>query len=285
MDHLMRIGFIKTILKNKTDILENEVKIIVFGEPEVQIDKTNKKISIKRIKEDDRVVLNGGILRNWEIQMRDFTDFRKLKVIGFDKNNLTGCLNFYDINLIDVKLNFENSNCEDAINFVRAKGSVREMNIQNSSFDAMDADFSKLQFNNLKINKSLNDCLDFSFGEYEIYNSEISNCADKGISVGELSKVKINKVSIKNSESGVVSKDFASVHISESRIFKTEYCFKAYNKKPEFSGGLINSKNNNCIFNHEFALVDLSSKLILNNKDYSETEWKNKKGKGEYNGI
>ena len=82
-----------------------------------------------------------------------------------------------------------------------------------------------------------------------------------------------------------MSKDFASVHISESRIFKTEYCFKAYNKKPEFSGGLINSKNNNCIFNHEFALVDLSSKLILNNKDYSETEWKNKKGKGEYNGI
>ena len=73
-------------------------------------------------------------------------------------------LNFYDINLIDVKLNFENSNCEDAINFVRAKGSVREMNIQNSSFDAMDADFSKLQFNNLKINKSLNDCLDFIWG-------------------------------------------------------------------------------------------------------------------------
>ena len=105
--------------------------------------------------------MNGGILRNWEIQMRDFTDFRKLKVIGFDKNNLTGCLNFYDINLIDVKLNFENSNCEDAINFVRAKGSVREMNIQTPHLMQWMQIFQKLQFNNLKINKSLNDCLDF----------------------------------------------------------------------------------------------------------------------------
>ena len=160
------------------------------------------------------------------------------------------------------------------------------MDIQNSSFDAMDADFSKINFNNVMINKSLNDCLDFSFGEYKVLNSQMSFCGDKAISVGEASYVNIEKTKINNSGTGIASKDFSKVNISQSIIGQSQYCFQVYNKKVEFSGAEIISQNNKCKFNKNLATVDASSKLTLNGINYLESKWKNKSdGVGVYNGI
>lgn len=268
---------------NKVIKFEKGVNILLFGKPQININNENKIINISKQSENDKVIFFGGVLNDWNIEMKDNTNS---KIFGIDQNNLTGCLNFYDIEIREISLKFENSNCEDAINFVRATGSIKKMTINNSAFDAMDADFSNIKFQNIYINKSLNDCLDFSFGNYEIYNSEIHFCVDKGISVGEASNVKIKRVNISNSESGVVAKDFAAVDISLSNIFKIKYCFQAYNKKIEFSGGQITSEKNKCKFDHKLASVDISSKLTLNGKDFKETTWKNVfEGAGEYNGI
>ena len=167
--------------------------------------------------------------------MEDLTDFKQIKTFGTENNNLTGCLNFYDMTVENLNLNFRNSNCEDAINFVRVKGKIESMYIENSAFDGMDADFSDIIFENVNVNQSLNDCLDFSYGTYKIVNASIKFCGDKAISAGETSEVSIDKVNIVNSNSGVASKDFAKVNISNSKISNTKYCFQAYNKKPEFS--------------------------------------------------
>ena len=56
--------------------------------------------------------------------------------------------------------------------------------------------------NNLYISNSKNDCIDFSYGNYEILNSKIENCGDKGVSIGEKSEVKIKSSKIKNSNYG-----------------------------------------------------------------------------------
>ena len=268
---------------NKIKKLEKGVSILLFGKPEINLNNEKKIINILKLSENDKIVFFGGILNDWEIEMIDNTNS---KVFGIDQNNLTGCLNFYDIEIREISLKFENSNCEDAINFVRTTGSIKKMTINNSAFDAMDADFSNIKFQNININKSLNDCLDFSYGNYEVYNSEIHFCGDKGISVGEASNVKIERVNISNSESGVVAKDFATVDISLSNIFKIKYCFQAYHKKIEFSGGQITSEKNKCNFDHKLASVDISSKLTLNGRNFKETMWENAvEGAGEYNGI
>ena len=83
-----------------------------------------------------------------------------------------------------------------------------------------------------------------------------------------------------NSNSGVVSKDYATVNISDSKIINTEYCFQAYNKKKEFSGGQLISNKNYCEFNVKIALVDKSSKIILNNKNF--LKFKDSKGIKEF---
>ena len=102
----------------------------------------------------------------------------------------------------------------------------------------------------------------------------------------EISIVSADKVNISNSNSGIASKDFATVNISNSEIIDTEYCFQAYNKKSEFSGGFINSKNIVCKFNKKFATIDQSSKILLNGENFSQSMWDSKiAGTRVYNGI
>ena len=70
------------------------------------------------------------------------------------------------------------------------------ININNSKYDALDIDFSKIKVDNTIINNAKNDCIDLSSGNYEFNIINISNCEDKGISVGEKSLAKFNSVKI-----------------------------------------------------------------------------------------
>ena len=110
----------------------------------------------------------------------------------------TGCLNFFDSSINNIKIKFFNSKCEDAVNFVRSNGTIRDIEIYNSLYDSLDGDFSNLNFKKITVEKSGNDCLDFSFGNYTVENSNLGFCVDKAISVGELGKVYIKDVNIKS---------------------------------------------------------------------------------------
>ena len=180
-----------------------------------------------------------------------------------DIHGYTGCLNFFDTILRNVKIKFSGSKCEDAVNFVRSEGNIEKIEVINSAFDGVDADFSKIKFDNIIIKKSGNDCLDFSYGNYLLKNSNIFSCGDKGISVGESSYLEIKKSIIENSETGIASKDFSEVEILNIEILNTKYCFQAYNKKQEFSGGLIKIENSKCGKTNQFVLnKDKNSEII-----------------------
>ena len=69
--------------------------------------------------------------------------------------------------------------CEDSVNIKNSEGFINNINIENSLFDGLDLDFSKLNMKNVIINNSKNDCLDFSFGEYKISNASLADCEDK----------------------------------------------------------------------------------------------------------
>ena len=51
--------------------------------------------------------------------------------------------------------------------------------------------FSNIKFNNITVSNALNDCVDFSSGNYSIENLQLNKCGDKGLSVGEKSLVKL----------------------------------------------------------------------------------------------
>ena len=140
----------------------------------------------------------------------------------------------------------ENSNCEDAINFIKTEGNINEIIVNNSVSDGVDMDFSNLQIKNISINNSLNDCLDLSYGDYSIHKLVVNNCGDKGLSVGEKSKLKVDIFNSDKTEMAVASKDSSNVNLNITEIKNTKLCFAAYRKKQEFAGGKIVISSSNC---------------------------------------
>ena len=210
-----------------------------------------KKIFIVKQNKDSNLIFKGGSFIDWEIFFEDRSKYAP-KFIN-DINGMTGCLNFLDITVKNLKINTSGSKCEDSINFIRVNGNIDKLNISESKFDGFDADFSKLKINNIEIFKSGNDCIDFSYGEYELINVKLSGCGDKGVSIGEKSNVKLKKLVVENANVGVATKDYATLIAENLELDNVENCITAYSKKQEFSGGKADIKKINCSnFNNLF---------------------------------
>ena len=151
--------------------------------------------------------------------------------------------------------------CEDSVNIKNSIGTFNKIDIQNSFYDALDLDFSKIKINNLIVENAKNDCADFSFGNYEIINANLSNCGDKGFSVGERSMLKLDFGKIMSSNIGIASKDDAITNIEKANIKNTNICLAAYNKKKEFKGSKINIKNLNCLEYQTLNDIDTLSEI------------------------
>ena len=135
------------------------------------------------------------------------------------------------------------------------------ININNSKYDALDIDFSKIKVDNTIINNAKNDCIDLSSGNYEFNIINISNCEDKGISVGEKSSAKFNSVKILNTNIGISSKDSSKIMVDFLEFQDGKICIEAKRKKQEFSGSISYFKNYNC---NGFAIKKFPGSFINN---------------------
>ena len=92
---------------------------------------------------------------------------------------LNGCVTFLDSKIKDLKIDINNSHCEDSVNTIRAHGNILSLNITNSASDSVDFDFSNIDVSNAFIKNSVNDCIDLSYGEYNFDDIKVENCGDK----------------------------------------------------------------------------------------------------------
>ena len=158
------------------------------------------------------------------------------------------------------------TNCEDGINLINASGSVQNINIAYSVLDGVDLDFSNIFINTIKINNSGNDCIDFSGGNYKIISFNLSNCGDKGISIGEKSTIEAENININKAIIGIASKDSSKAYLETTKIYDTNDCLAAYRKKQEFDGGFLKIKNSDCKRYKRIFFVDQFSKINIDNK-------------------
>lgn len=241
------------------NIIRNEGTSIIF-------DEKQKEILINFTSEDGRIVISNSKIDNWKINMNNNIKENNLTntKLTLRSKKLTGCLTIIDSIVENIEINASNFFCEDTVNFIRTKGTIDKIKINKSLSDGLDIDFSDISIFKLDISNSGNDCVDFSFGNYKIDKMEVSFCGDKALSVGEKSKVVIDKFNAERSVVGIASKDSSETKINEVTLANLDICLTAYNKKQEFNGGLINVNKFLCEnFNHK-TQIDEQSTIIIN---------------------
>ena len=242
--------------------IESGVRIVIYGQMDISLDRKNKVLSLDQNNLNDRALIVGGSLIDWKINFQGNNQGINHNQQNFDANLLTGCLTFLDMQVDNVSIVVNKVRCEDGINFIRVDGFLNNINIQYAMRDALDVDFSNLHFNNINIDDAGNDCIDFSSGEYKVTHSTLNKCRDKAISIGEKTVSFFKNVNISNSNIGIASKDSSIATINNANFKNTALCLSAYNKKQEFWGGKIIVDGFNCpldkIFQEKNSIIEVS---------------------------
>jgi len=247
---------------------------IVFYDEGIRLEDKHeeKTLNIYQTKPEARLYFINGVLEDLTINFKGYELSKKTNPKTFmekypiDTNGLTGCLSLINLEVKNVSIFAENSSCEDAVNLINVNGHLSNINIKNSFSDGLDVDFSEVEIDNIRVDLSKNDCVDFSAGNYELNSLELKNCGDKALSVGEKSFLTLNKIIAENATIGIASKDSSIVKINDAYLKNLKTCVTAYNKKQEFNGALIQMKNMNCENYYKETDIDAYSKIFENER-------------------
>lgn len=152
---------------------------------------------------------------------------------------LLGAVNFYESNVSISHCSFRENRCEDALNIIRSNYEIAHSLFKDTPYDAFDGDFTNGVISNSSFVNCGNDGIDVSGSYLELHHITIKNAGDKGISVGEDSRMTGDNITIFDSEIGITGKDFSEVKLSDVTMNDTNIGFAAFQKKPEFGPATI----------------------------------------------
>ena len=226
--------------------LPSNVSIYATGRPSLSIDAEKRRITIVVRSNADRVMFHGGVLVDWFIEIKSPPSVPTELQTRYDESLLTSTVTFSDMEVIGLNLRSYGGLHEDAINFLRASGSIDSVIITKSRQDAIDLDFSELRINRLKVEDAGNDCLDASSGKYSIAYADLVNCSDKAVSLGEKSIAYIEGIKVNRSTVGIAVKDSSALKLVNARLYDVGQCLALYRKKPEFTQPSIRLRSIRC---------------------------------------
>jgi hypothetical protein len=190
------------------------------------------------------VVLEANEPSHWSyVTINNTTGIKRL---GWE---LTGGVTFYRSDVEMDHCTFKNNQAEDTVNIIRSKFRIKDIKIFSTLSDGFDSDFSEGTIEGglfQDIGKAGGgDGLDLSGSQVMVNGSHFRNISDKGLSVGEQSKVKAANLIIEHVGIGAASKDSSELEISNSTINQAENAgLMAYIKKPaEFGPARINARD------------------------------------------
>ena len=213
---------------------------------DVVIDEDQKKIEVTQNNPYDWLIFIGSNFSGWDIDFFGKEKMNSELSQKFNKFGMTGCLNFYDVTFSATSINASHGVCEDSLNIVSSQGNIQNIVIKDAFSDAIDIDFSTVVISSVNVIKSGNDCVDISGGKYVLEHLVLMDCGDKGVSVGEKSKLFINDIMVDNAVLGISSKDFSSTYVIKASFKNTHLCYEATQKKQEFGGAILNIESLSC---------------------------------------
>ena len=222
-------------------------EILVGGDLQIEINQTQKVISIEQKTSIDWVLFNGVTFNGWSVNFAGLPGKKNFVTSQrFNENGMTGCLNFHNSIFIDTAINVRYGGCEDSLNIVGSVGSLSDLKVSSAFSDAVDMDFAKISIASARIENAFNDCIDVSGGFYRIASASLSACGDKGVSVGESSVLLVGTLEVSKSKIGISSKDLSNVQVLKASLAETATCLEAKQKKQEFGGASLSVNDFSC---------------------------------------
>ena len=238
--------------KNQDLIIENNTTLQFDSDTYILVDggnficKGDKNRNIK-LQSTDKKFWGGIYIRNSKKTLFENCIIQNTKEFrSYSKffTSLTGGINIYNSNVNFKNVIIKNSDAEDALNLINSKVNLKNVKIINVKSDGIDFDFSSGSVNNLELDFIGGDGLDFSGSNFRIENLFVQNAKDKGVSVGEASKIFAKNINISNSEIGIAVKDNSFLNLRNGMFEKNNTDFSAFNKKAYYKkGGTINLNN------------------------------------------
>tara|TARA_B100001175_G_C19513816_1_gene645755 strand:- start:2621 stop:5260 length:2640 start_codon:yes stop_codon:yes gene_type:complete len=163
----------------------------------------------------------------------------------------------------------KNSIYDDMVHIIYSKNiKIHNSTFTDSLLDTIDVDISdNINFLNVNIINSGNDGIDLMESTSTIENTLISNSKDKGLSVGEGSKIELINSNILENNYGIASKDSSVANVNSSNILNNDIQLAVYKKNWRYNkSGTINL-NKNVILNEDENIfqIDKNGKIIFNN--------------------
>jgi hypothetical protein len=183
-----------------------------------------------------------------------------------DKWSMTGAVSFYQSHVIIKNTVFSHNVSEDALNIIRSSFVIEGAIFKQIYRDAFDGDFVKGRISNSQFKVVGNDAIDVSGSDISVNDLKLERIGDKGISIGENSKLNGQKITVSNSEIAIAGKDLSQLSLDNISITNCQLGFTAFQKKSEFGPSQITATNvtlNNNVYDD---LIERNSQLTLNGK-------------------
>jgi len=214
------------------------------------------------------VVLNAGTPSFWHhVNVRDTV---APSTPGW---GLTGGVTLYNSPVKLDNCSFIGTQAEDALNLVQTHFELVDVEFSDTASDAFDADFCQGTLTRAYFHDIGADGLDVSGSDIVVHDLRMERLGDKGLSIGENSRLQGTDVWLDDMDFGVVSKDLSRVEITNVTLQEVHLAgFAAYIKKPAYGPATITA--NNVTFSDEsttedqLALVQTGCRVDLNGTRY-----------------
>jgi hypothetical protein len=185
------------------------------------------------------VVLHSERSHHWEhVQVRDTAGIER------DGWKLTGGITFRESELILANSQISGSRAEDALNVIRSRFELRNVDLTDARSDGFDSDFSSGLIEGGRFSGIGGDAIDVSGTTVTVSGVRIENVRDKALSVGEGSHLTARGIRIESVGTGMASKDGSEVLVEDSQLCKVTYAaLMAYVKKNEYGPARLVARN------------------------------------------
>ncbi len=155
---------------------------------------------------------------------------------------------------------------KNALSILYADYRLLDCQFENAAGDAFDADYSTGKLDKVSFSNIGKDAIEISGGNARIGQVDITQAFGAGLNANQHAIVSAEKITVSDSEQGIVATDFSKLVIYELKLDGLQQGILAYQKLPDFGGSQIEVKKCETANVQDLHLVEDGSVLLLNGK-------------------